>query len=212
MTDPRRKDKQKAEGRRSIVASCYRRGMTITQTCEVVMKELGLEKPPSRKAVFNDRHALIAEWRSERVEDMDHLLQLELSRIDDIIIELWAAWEKSKEDYKATFKKQKGSLPAGVGKDRRKVDQAFAAAIQTTDVERGEKDVINFGDPRYLAEIRMQLAERRKLLGLYAPEKKELTGKDGSDLIPTAKYDLTALSAEEKAELLKIARKVERTE
>lgn len=38
-------------------------------------------------------------------------------------------------------------------------------------------------DPRYISEMRQQLVERRKLLGLYAPEKKEITGKDGKDLI-----------------------------
>lgn len=32
------------------------------------------------------------------------------------------------------------------------------------------------GDPSYIAEIRKQLEERRKLLGLYAPEKKDING------------------------------------
>ncbi|MCF0184292.1 MAG: hypothetical protein HUK01_08155 [Bacteroidaceae bacterium] len=33
------------------------------------------------------------------------------------------------------------------------------------------------GDLRFITEIREQLKERRKLLGLYAPEKKELSGE-----------------------------------
>ena len=32
------------------------------------------------------------------------------------------------------------------------------------------------GDPSYIAEIGKQLEERRKLLGLYAPEKKDING------------------------------------
>ncbi len=32
-------------------------------------------------------------------------------------------------------------------------------------------------DPRYITEIRQQLAERRKLLGMYAPEKKDISGE-----------------------------------
>ena len=32
------------------------------------------------------------------------------------------------------------------------------------------------GDPSYIGEIRKQLEERRKLLGLYAPEKKDING------------------------------------
>lgn len=38
------------------------------------------------------------------------------------------------------------------------------------------------GDPRYLAEIRASLAEIRKIWGLDAPTKQELTGKDGQPI------------------------------
>ena len=50
-----------------------------------------------------------------------------------------------------------------------------------------EEERGGLGDPRYIAEIRQQLTERRKLLGLYAPEKKEITGdlNFGSFLIST---------------------------
>lgn len=39
------------------------------------------------------------------------------------------------------------------------------------------------GDPRYLAEIRACLADIRKIWGLDAPTKQELTGKDGSPVL-----------------------------
>ena len=38
------------------------------------------------------------------------------------------------------------------------------------------KKKFGIGDPRYIAEIRQQLVERRKLLGLYAPERREVKG------------------------------------
>lgn len=38
------------------------------------------------------------------------------------------------------------------------------------------KKKFGIGDPRYIAEIRQQLIERRKLLGLYAPERREVKG------------------------------------
>lgn len=167
MTDPRRKDKQKAEGRRVIVAECYKKGMTIRQTCEVVMKRMGLDKLPSVKAIFNDRHALLKEWRGERIQDMDDLVQLELQRIDDAILELWEAWEKSKTDFKAKSSKRKGELPSNTPKNVDEIEKRIA----TTHVEQSEKEEINFGDPRYISEIRFQLIERRKLLGMYAPDK-----------------------------------------
>ena len=46
----------------------------------------------------------------------------------------------------------------------------------TTQAERLSRPVIMLGDPSYIAEIRKQLEERRKLLGLYAPEKKDING------------------------------------
>ncbi|WP_159467961.1 hypothetical protein [Dyadobacter sp. 3J3] len=190
MTDPRRKDKQKASARRVIVAECYKKGMTIRQTCEVVMKQMGLDKLPSVKAVFNDRHALLAEWRSERMSDIDDMVQLELQRIDDAVMVLWDAWQKSSTDHKSKFTKRKGELPAaGKGKGDKEI---ASDKITTTHLEQGEKEEINFGDPRYISEIRFQLIERRKLLGMYAPEKKELTGKNGSPL----RAPITFLSAE----------------
>ena len=48
--------------------------------------------------------------------------------------------------------------------------------IRTYQTERTETEVIMLGDPSYIAEIRKQLEERRKLLGLYAPEKKDING------------------------------------
>lgn len=56
------------------------------------------------------------------------------------------------------------------------------------------------------------LANLAKIHGLFAPEQHQLTGKDGKPLIPEKENDLSALSDEEKAALLLIARKVDRTE
>ena len=46
---------------------------------------------------------------------------------------------------------------------------------------------MGLGNPAYMSEIRQQLMERRKLLGLYAATKSEVTGKDGTPLIPAQK-------------------------
>ena len=54
--------------------------------------------------------------------------------------------------------------------------QTGQTSIRTTQTERTETDIQGLGAPSYIAEIRKQLEERRKLLGLYAPEKKELSG------------------------------------
>ena len=43
--------------------------------------------------------------------------------------------------------------------------------------ETRESNVQGLGNVAYISEIRQQLQERRKLLGLYAPEKKEVSGE-----------------------------------
>ena len=91
-----------------------------------------------------------------------------MERIDDTVRELWEQWEKSKTDYTKTARKQKGSPTRD--------NQTGQTSIRTYQTERTETEVIRLGDPSYIAEIRMQLAERRKLLGLYAPEKKDIQG------------------------------------
>ncbi len=81
--------------------------------------------------------------------------------------ELWDQWEKSKEDYVKTMKKRKGIPHFG--------DEGGKS--KTTQIENRESTVIGFGNVAYISEIRQQLQERRKLLGLYAPEKKEVAGE-----------------------------------
>ena len=48
--------------------------------------------------------------------------------------------------------------------------------VITVSMEQQTKDVVSTGDPRYLDIIHKALIERRKLLGLYAPEKKDISG------------------------------------
>ena len=154
-----RKRRQLKLSRLEIVAQLYKRGYSIRKIQSEVMKRLGLETY-STATVNRDIQTLLKEWRESRLENMDLALQLELERIDETCRELWEQWEKSKTDYTKTARKQKGSPTRD--------SQTGATSIRT--------EVTRLGDPSYIAEIRQQLAERRKLLGLYAPEKKDISG------------------------------------
>lgn len=168
MSKPQdKKRRQLRLARLEIVAQLYKRGYSIRKIQSEVVNRLEL-KTYSIATVHSDIKTLLEEWRENRIEDMDEALQLELERIDDTVRELWEQWEKSKTDYTKTARKQKGS-PA-------RDNQTGQTAIRTYQTERTETEVIRLGDPSYISEIRQQLAERRKLLGLYAPEKKDLTG------------------------------------
>ncbi len=168
MSKPQDKKRQQVKlARLEIVATLYKRGYSIRKIQSEVMKRLAL-KTYSIAPCHSDIQSLLEEWRENRIEDMDAALQLELERIDDTVRELWEQWEKSKTDYTKTARKQKGS-PA-------RDNETGQTSIRTYQTERTETEVIRLGDPSYISEIRMQLAERRKLLGLYAPEKKDIQG------------------------------------
>lgn len=161
------------EGRLEIVAHLYKRGYSIRAIRTEVMSRLDLVTY-STQTVHKDIQTLLKEWRESRLEDMDDALQLELTRIDETVRELWEQWEKSKEDYTKTQRKRKGAPTNYNGEDNNNEERN--SGIRTFSVEEKTQQVIMLGNPAYIAEIRQQLAERRKLLGLYAPEKRDIQG------------------------------------
>jgi DNA-binding transcriptional MerR regulator len=151
--------------RLDIIAELYKKGYSYRDIREEVMTRLDLSSY-SLRTVSKDVNRLLEEWRETRIENIDLALQLELQRIDDLIKEAWAAWDKSKTDYERKKAKQQG-VP-GSGEDN--------GEVVTVKVEQQKEEIICYGDPRYLDIIHKLLIERRKLLGLYAPEKREISG------------------------------------
>lgn len=181
------------EGRKVIVADLYKRGWSISKIASEVRARM--ETTCSTRTVWNDIQELLEEWRATRINDVDQRLQLELERIDDAVCELWDQWDKSKEDWVREFNKRIGvPVPAGGGSDDS--DGEREASIVTVKRENRTQNVVGLGNPAYIAEIRQQLMERRKLLGLYAATKTEVTGKDGSPLIPAEKMTEEEILAE----------------
>lgn len=188
--DPNRKAKQIKQFRMGIVADEYARGRTIRQIAQTVMEQMGLEKPPSVGAIHKDIQNLLTEWRAARIEDMDLAIQGELVQIDYQVGQLWEQWEKSKTDFQAKTSKKKGKIIKGTkGSDGEQ-------SITPQEVENTVRNEVLLGDPRYIAEIRNQQTERRKLLGLYAPEKKELSGNETKPIEVRKKIDYSKLPIE----------------
>lgn len=175
--------------RLDIIAELYKRGYSYRDIRTEVMNRLDLQTY-SLRTVAKDVNKLLEEWRETRIENLDLALQLELVRIDDLTREAWAAWNKSKEDQTLRNNKQKG-IPSDLvdtGKEANKdAGQNNGCTsnnpaperrdeIVTVAMEQQTKEVICTGDPRYLDIIHKLAIERRKLLGLYAPEKKSVSG------------------------------------
>lgn len=150
------REKLKAS-RLEIVGKMYKRGYNYRQIRSEVIARLNLDSY-SLRTVANDIKTLLAEWRKNRIADVDEAVQLELECIKESVAELWEQWEKSKED--SVKRQRKKRVPKG----------AEGGASQAYE-ERSESDNVGLGNPAYIAEIRQQLIERRKLLGLYSPEK-----------------------------------------
>lgn len=166
-----RKDYRKTQlVRLDIISQLYKRGYTYREIREEVMTRLDLPTY-SLRTVHCDVQRLLAEWRATRVKNTDLNVQLELQRIDELIKEAWAAWDKSKQDYERKRARQ-------IGVPLSEED----GGINTLRVEQSAENVNSCGDPRYLDIIHKLLIERRKLLGLYSPERKEITGADGKAL------------------------------
>lgn len=153
--------------REEIASELFKRGYTYRDIRREVMARLNIQTY-SLDTVHKDINRMLAKAVSRAEFNMDEMLQLELSRIDDMMREAWAAWEKSKEDYLDTQQIMRGT-PKQTGKGEE-------SGVDTTSMEQRRKEIRSCGDPRYLELINKLLIERRKLLGLYAPEKKELSG------------------------------------
>jgi len=89
-------------------------------------------------------------------------------------------------------------------REARRTDTAAAAELELERVDEAVRELWEQwerskgrgpAEVSYIAEIRRQLAERRRLLGLYAPERRE---------VALAGPDLSALTEEQRALLLEI--------
>jgi hypothetical protein len=169
------------EARLEIVSKLYCRNYTFRAIKKEVMERLNLTSY-SLKTVKCDTEELLKRWRESEVKDVDLRVQLELTRIDETVTELWEQWERSKEG-KETRKQKKKGAPF--------INESDEMQMQILEQAEEKYKESGLGDVRYIAEIRQQLAERRKLLGLYAPEKKEVKVSEENP-----KYDVNAIPDE----------------
>ena len=159
--------------RMDILSTLYKRGYSYREMRSEVMARLDLQSY-SLETLKKDIDSLLEEWRETRIEDLDLALQLELERIDNLVKEAWEAWEKSKENYKRVKNAQKG-IPGTPEEDDN--GNMKPSEIITVEMKQNSEEVVCYGDPRYLEVINRLLIERRKLLGLYSPEKMDVSGE-----------------------------------
>lgn len=177
--------------RMEIVAEMYKRGYSFRDMKNEVMKRLDL-KSYSLDTLHKDVRRLLDEWKKERVEKIDQVMQLELQRNNDIIKEAWQAWEKSKTDYEKRTSKQYG-LP----EKNKNGETGGEERIRTTKIEQQREMIRSCGDARYL-EVIIKAEERNaKLLGYDSPTKIDICNTLPEDEVPGgAQYDVNSIPPE----------------
>jgi hypothetical protein len=181
MIAPQKRRKGLIQERLDLVGLYYRRGYTYRKMMEVLFEDHGI-LVKNINTITRDVATLLKEWQFNRIQNTDELITVELQRINLNISEAWIAWTKSKENQILKNTKTKGSpVKHKEGEDSLEVMKPYYS-------EKGTKEEINYGDPRFLDIILKNQREYRLLLGLYATEKKsfDITTFDANKLTDEA--------------------------
>lgn len=164
MQDHRRKQAKLA--RLEIVSRLLLRQHSVRQIRDEVMKRLDLETY-STSTVQKDIETCLQEFKEERLKNTEDAVNLEIRQIDETCRVLWEEWERSKTDAVKTKKRQRGAPKFGNGE----------GGTNILEIQNSKETQERLGNVAYIAEIRAQQQEKRKLLGLYKPEKQEISGE-----------------------------------
>lgn len=162
------------------VSDLLAKGFNNQQIIETVKRKYNLEW--SMVHVNKVKALLHKMWRCEMAHSMNDQIAREVATIDTQIKETWEAFEFSKKGIKHTRTRTEGSK-----------SQSREMTYDLTEVITDEDTMP--GDVKYLQHLNELGKEKRKLLGLYAPEKKApgtgtnngtinfvVVGSDGSSL------------------------------
>lgn len=195
------KRRQIREARLQIVSELRLQGKSVRQIADAVTARLQLPKKVSTFTIHSDIKLLLQQWREDNNHNTEEWVQMEVARVDMLIAELFEAWEKSKTDYEQIRQRQERGhfeVPAteeaegGKPNGKRRIPSPYIKQVQS------KESVTNYGNVGYISEIRKLLEYRAKLLGLYAPDRREITGANGQPLNPTTTN--TTITVEELTE------------
>lgn len=147
------------------IENLHLRGKTQIEIAEIISSQRPYTL--SRQQVDYDLRSLTKMWLAEATAERDSAMAKELATIRALQAECWAAWEQSKSE-RTKARQETG----GKGKDGK-------ATVTKASMEKEQRD----GNPAFLQAVLSCIDRRCKLLGLDAPAKSELTGKDGGDLV-----------------------------
>lgn len=107
-------------------------------------------------------------WQASSIRSFDEARARELAKIDHLELTYWSQWEASMD-------------PIVKRKTAKKIGGELTEATQEVS--------LGTGNPRFLQGVQWCIDRRCKLLGLDAPTKNELTGRDGGPIVLTELTD-----------------------
>jgi predicted transcriptional regulator len=138
---------------RLVITELYCQGIPQHEIAD----RLGVSQPQ----ISYDVKAIQADWAAKRDRLLDAHKAEQLAKIDVMEREYYAEYFRSKQPFSRTVKYAESA------KDK---DGPQATRAVVTTEER-------LGDPRYLAGVAWCIEQRCKILGLYAPEKIDITAR-----------------------------------
>ena len=118
----------------------------------IIQADIAARLGMTRQMVGYDLKAIQAQWLQSSLVAFDQRISIELAKIDNLEIEYWEAWERSKQVK----------------------ESSSAKVIQSKDGERNEASSIQeqmLGNPAFLLGIQWCIDRRLRLFGLDAPLK-----------------------------------------
>jgi predicted transcriptional regulator len=120
-----------------------------------IADKLGIDQA----TVSRDLAELRKEWLERSINHVDQKKAIELAKLDRLEVTYWEAWERSKQNARTVIKRH---TPDGNSTER-KIEQKV-------------------GNPTFLEGVLKCIDRRCQLLGLDAPKRTEMTGKDGGPI------------------------------
>jgi len=112
----------------------------------------------NQSTISRDLEAIRQQWVDSAIKDFNQAKATELARIDKLEREYWSGWERSQDEVKKTSQKAKTQ---GDNKPNY--------------VEKAQSVEDRVGDPRYLSGVQWCIEQRCKILGIYAPERQDIS-------------------------------------
>jgi hypothetical protein len=145
------------------LAQLYLRGMTNQYD---LAGELGV----TQQSISRDLKILQKRWLDNADGDISERRAAQLARVEDVLREAWAAWERSKNEKETTITEQQTTQPALAQSATPGENSAGGSASGGTAEMKTKahwRRVGQTGNPSHMGDIEWAIEETNKLLGLY---------------------------------------------